>query len=1146
MKNSEVFLKNPLSSELLNNGVSKVAEIGKDKEQLKTLRFELENFVCDGEYGRGLERILSAYLDGLGKPEQQAAWVSGFFGSGKSHLVKMLRYLWVDFAFPDGATARSIARLPRGVKDLFLELTNRSKRFGGLQASAGTLGAGNMDNVRLAFLQLIFRAVDLPENLAGARFVLWLQDRKLLDKVRAHLKSKKHDPDKEIRNFFVSTALAEALVAVDSSYGDTKNAQAAVRAQFPIGVSPTMDDTLQVIRQIFSENGELPCTLIVVDEIQQFIGDKVQRAMDVQEIAEHCCRGMDSRLLLVGTGQSALTGTASLSRLQARFTIKVPLSDTVVENVIRQTVLAKKPEKIEAIKKSIEANSGEVSRHLHNTRLATNNADEQWYAADYPLLPVRRRFWERVLRNVDASGTTAQLRTQLKITFDAARQSADKPLGDVVPADFIYDEISSDLLNTGHLQRDLHEIVTGQRDGSRSGILKSRLCALIYLIHQLPRTAGADDGVRATADALADLLVEDLKNDGTKYRQEIPKLLAELVATGKVMQVDEEFCLQTKEGANWNHDFNRRRTGILNDEQRLNSEREEILRQEVHGALRSVALQQGNSRQPRELELHISPSRPSQPNDGLAVWMRHGWAEQEKTVEANAKEAGSTNPMLFGFLPRLQHEEFKQAIASMLAAQETIEAHGVASTAEAIQAKNSIQTQLEAARLRVAECVRLILAGSKIFLGGGNEANGMELPDKVSDAAGSALLRLFPQFADADHANWPQVLNRARGGDVGAMAMIGYQGETVRHPVCKQVYDYVGGAGKKGKEVRDAFKLAPFGWPQDAIDASLVILILAGNLRCTVNGQPVTAQGLNQAQISNASFYQDVPPLTVTQRLDLKALFQKLGVTTPNGQESAAASNFLTKLIDIASCAGGDAPQPEKPDTKPIRDLQSLSGNAQLMAIHQQKDTLVSQTAAWTKIRDGIKARLPRWQRLNQLHTLADRLPENAEVAPSLAAIESSRGLLADPDPVPPLAQKLVGGLRTALNSVQAELEATHKREKSQLEATDIWKRLKDEQRTQLTEQCGLQPPSKIKVATEDDILDVLQDASISNRRTLVEAIPQRFNRALEEAAQLLEPKAVRVTLPSATIHDDKELEVWIDGVRKTVKNKLKDGPVIL
>ena len=432
-----------------------------------------------------------------------------------------------------------------------------------------------------------------------------------------------------------------------------------------------------------------------------------------------------------------------------------------------------------------------------------------------------------------------------------------------------------------------------------------------------------------------------------------------------------------------------------------------------------------------------------------------------------------------------------------------------------------------------------------IFLGGGNEANGVELPDRVSDAAQSALLRLFPQFSDADHANWPQVLNRARGGDVGALAMIGYQGETVRHPVCKQVYGFVG-AGKKGKEVRDAFKLAPYGWPQDAIDASLVILILAGNLRCTVNGQPVTAQGLNQTQISNASFSQDVPPLTVTQRLDLKALFQKLGVATPNGQESVAAGNYLGKLINLADCAGGDAPQPEKPDTKPIRDLQSLSGNAQLLAIHQQKADLVNRTAEWTKARDGIKARLPRWQRLNQLHALAAGLTENAEVAPSLAAVETSRGLLTEPDPVPPLVQKLVGGLRTALNSVQAELEATYKREKSQLEATDIWKKLKDDQCKHLTEQCGLQPPGKIKVANEEDILDALQDASLNNRRTLVEALPQRFSRALTEAARLLEPKAVRVTLPSATIHDDKELEVWVDGVRKTVKGKLKDGPVII
>ena len=75
---------------------------------------------------------------------------------------------------------------------------------------------------------------------------------------------------------------------------------------------------------MFSEDGVFPCVLLVVDEVQQFIGDKVQRAMDVQEIAEHCCTRLHSRLLLVGTGQSALTGTANLGRLQARFQMPPP------------------------------------------------------------------------------------------------------------------------------------------------------------------------------------------------------------------------------------------------------------------------------------------------------------------------------------------------------------------------------------------------------------------------------------------------------------------------------------------------------------------------------------------------------------------------------------------------------------------------------------------------------------------------------------------------------------------------------------------------------------------------------------------------------------------------------------------------------
>ncbi|OGG45687.1 MAG: hypothetical protein A3F84_14490 [Candidatus Handelsmanbacteria bacterium RIFCSPLOWO2_12_FULL_64_10] len=1145
MRNQEVYLKDPLSFDLLNNGVSKVAEIGEDQEQLKTLRFELETFVCDGEYARGLERILTAYLSGMNKPEQQAVWVSGFFGSGKSHLVKMLRYLWVDFKFPDGASARSIVHLPDTIKDLLVELSNRARQHGGLRAAGGTLGTGAMDNLRLAFLQLIFRSAGLPESLAAARFTLWLREKGHWEKVKAHGEARKLNLEREIRNLYVSTPLAEALAQADPSYGSAKDVRAALRQQFPASESLTMEDTLDLIRRIFGDGDRLPCILLVVDEVQQYIGDRVQRAMDVQEIAEHCCRGLNSRLLLVGTGQSALTGTNSLARLQARFTVKVSLSDADVENVIRKTVLQKKPERVPNIQKVISDNQGEISRHLHTSRLAATASDESHYAADYPLLPVRRRFWEKVLRNVDASGTSAQLRTQLKIVFEAARDSAKDLLGSVAPADFIYDQISSDLLNTGILQHEYHEIIAGLRNGPPAGVLQSRLCALMFLIPHLPRTGAADDGVRATADTLADLLVADLQKDGPRLRQEVPKLLEELVTQGKAMKVEDEYCLQTREGADWNHDFNRRRTEALNDEPRLSAAREEVLKNALDQALRPLTLAHGASHESRDLETTLSGNRPAQPPQKLVLWVRHGWADQERTVAGEAQAAGSDSPMLLGFLPRVMHEEFRQRLASTLAAQDTLNAKGTPTGTEAIQACNAIKTQLQIAEQGVQVCLRQIFAGAKVFLGGGNEANGIELVDKVRDAADSALGRLFPKFADADHANWPQVLNNARAGSMGALQAVGYQGETVRHPVCKQICDFVG-SGKRGREVRQQFKDAPFGWPQDAIDAALVILTLAGNLRAAVNGQPVNAQSLNQTQISNAVFGVDVPPLTVTQRLELKALFQKLGVTTANGQESAAAATFLDKLLELATAAAGETPCPEKPEVRPIRDLQGLSGNAQLLEIHRQKDTLTASITAWTGAKEGITKRLPLWNRLEELHGLSTGLIEADEVAASMTAIRTARSLLMDPDAVPPLIQKLLSALRNALNAIQADLETTFQREQSRLEANPIWQRLKDEQQQQIIQQFNLYPPAGIKVANEEELLSTLRGNSLTNRRTLVEALPQRFQRALEEARRLMEPRAVHVSLPSATIRSEEELEAWIEEVRETVKSQLNEGPVIL
>lgn len=1150
MKNRDIYFKDPTTLQILNQGVAKVSEISQESDEerarrVQTLRFELETFVCDGEYAKGMVRILDAYLKGLNRTEQQAVWVSGFFGSGKSHLVKVLRYLWEDYRFEDGATARSLVSLPADVTDLLTELSTRAKPFGGLRAAAGTLGAGDMGNVRLAFIQLMLRAAGLPENIAQARFILWLREHRFDEPVSRFLAAKGKTLAKEVANLKLSTVLAEALVSADPKLGNTLNAQAAIRDQFKDNSSPTIADALEFVRRIFGNGSQLPCTLLVVDEIQQFIGQTIPRANDLQEIAEHCSTDLNNRLLFVGTGQSALASTPALQRLMARFTVPVQLRDSDVEGVIRKTILRKKPEHEAAIRRCMDAHHGEMARHLQNSRLALTPADETHFVADYPLLPTRRRFWEKVLRNTDQSGTKAQLRSQLQIVFEAAKRTALEDLGSVVPADFIYDQISTDLLNSGQLEREYHETILRQRDGTPEGNLRSSLCALTFLVGKLPHTAGSDEGVRATADTLIDLLVGNLKSDRTRLEQVVPAQLQTLVAGGQLMVVENEYHLQTREGAVWTHEFNRRRTSVLNDDTRINEKRSELLRETARAVLRPVSLQQGDSRQPRKLTVELSSSRPQTSTEEVTLWIRDGWSDDEKTVLNDARAAGVNSPMIFGYLPRLAHEDLRQAIASNIAAQETLDSHGSATTPEAIQARKAIETHLELSSQRLSELVGRTVNEAKVFLGGGRDANGLELSDKVRDSATNALERLFPQYGDADHGNWGQVVTKAKGGDVGALAQVGHAGDVVTHPVCRRVLDFIG-AGKKGKDIREAFRAAPFGWPQDAIDGALLVLTVAGNLRATLNNQPAQAQNLPQNQIGIASFFVDVPPLNVGQRLDLKALFLKADIKTTNGKESEAAGSFLEALLKLADSAGGDAPKPEVPDKAFIRELQTLSGNAQLLRIHGQKDDLTKKVESWKKTADTITKRWPTWEKLQALHKLAATLPESSTVGASITAIIANRSLIADPDPIPELAKQLTNALRLALSAVQERLEASFAEGHAKLVASSVWSSLADEQRTTLSGTHQLSPSGKDPGSTEAEIISALQSRSLTDRHNLVDAVPQRFAKALSDAARLLEPKAQRVFLPGATVKSSAELEEWLQEVRSLVLEKLNEGPVIL
>jgi hypothetical protein len=464
-----------------------------------------------------------------------------------------------------------LVTLPTDIKALLTELSRVGKQEGGLWSAAGTLGSGSGAD-RLALLAILLRSARLPEQYPAARFVLWLKQNGWYDAVRAGVDARGKMLEVELRNMYVSPALAEAVLdAIPDLATNPAEVRTLLKAQYPNVPDVSDDDLLNTMGEVLTlqstATGKLPLTLLVFDELQQFIAEDPVRTLQVQNVVEACSARFGSQVLFVGTGQSALQATTQLSKLQGRFSIRVILSDTDVEKVVREVVLRKAPDKVGTVKKTLDASSGEIDRHLAGTRIGPRAEDAKDRVADYPLLPVRRRLWERMLRAIDTAGSAGQLRTQLRIVHDATRDVADETLGTVVPADAIYWQLEAEMLQSGVLLRDVATVIREMAvDGTEDGELRSRLSALILLISKLPTDGPAATGVRATADTLADLLVQDLTSTSATLRQKVPVVLQELVDAGTLMLVDDEYRLQTRESAEWETDYRARYARILADD----------------------------------------------------------------------------------------------------------------------------------------------------------------------------------------------------------------------------------------------------------------------------------------------------------------------------------------------------------------------------------------------------------------------------------------------------------------------------------------------------------------------------------------------------------------------------------------------------
>src|SRR5204863_7164953 len=124
----------------------------------------------------------------------------------------------------------------------------------------------------LEVLSIIFRSVGLPEHYASACFVMWLRYEGLEDEVQKQIAKTGRDFDLELANLYVSDAMAQAILAARPEFANkVADVKILLEKQFPEKGDISIEEMISKIKQALFKNGKLPCTLIVLDEFQQYI-----------------------------------------------------------------------------------------------------------------------------------------------------------------------------------------------------------------------------------------------------------------------------------------------------------------------------------------------------------------------------------------------------------------------------------------------------------------------------------------------------------------------------------------------------------------------------------------------------------------------------------------------------------------------------------------------------------------------------------------------------------------------------------------------------------------------------------------------------------------------------------------------------------
>ncbi len=533
-----------------------VAKVDDTTEE--TVETELREYVVTAPIERALTDFLEVYAESRTAPTDKiGVWISGFFGSGKSHFAKILSYL---------LTNRPVA--DRTAHDLFIERLAASPAKAGLE---GLLHRGGFLDSRVIMFQIkaeqdqtqkdesiseiMYRRYLASRGLSTdpvvASLELSLIKRGLYEVFQVEVEKRVDSPWTEERDdyLFIRSTVAEALQAIAPEEYRSRDEALAALEMVSRGQRLTVSDLAQRLADYVDELASTgdpqrpPRLVFVMDEMGQFIGTDGQKLLELQSIAEQFAVQGKGSLWLIVTAQAKLEELiagvkaleADFGKIGDRFDTRLALTAEDVEIVLEGRIFKKRSERIRDINAFYQDHEGALAviSTLPGSSRELPGMTADHFVVDTPFLPYHPGLIQAIFSGVRSAAATGfglnpEVRSMVGMAQGVLRNPANGlvtgELGRIVSMDMVFDQIAVDLQ-----PQDRREIETLPQRLHGYQPVDQRVLKALYLLQAVPWIA-------VTAETLAHALLRDVRteNVGT-LKDEIESSMKRLEAAHYVV-----------------------------------------------------------------------------------------------------------------------------------------------------------------------------------------------------------------------------------------------------------------------------------------------------------------------------------------------------------------------------------------------------------------------------------------------------------------------------------------------------------------------------------------------------------------------------------------------------------------------------------